>query len=80
MNSMKRPKMTLEDEPPRVVGVQYTTGESGEAATERRKRLSQRGNSISIQLWMSLVVKLSLDAANNTAEEPGILGPRIRIN
>ena len=34
MNSMKRQKdMTLDDEPPRLEGVQYTTGEDHRAIT-----------------------------------------------
>ena len=42
MNSMKRQKdMTLKDELPRSVGVQYATREEGEIAPERMKRLRQ---------------------------------------
>ena len=49
--------MTPEDEPPRSVGVQYTTGKSREIATKRMKRLSQSGNDA--QLWMYLMVDVS---------------------
>ena len=42
MNSMKRQKvMTLKAELPRLVGVQYANGESGEITPERLKRGSQ---------------------------------------
>ena len=41
MNSMKRQKdMTLKDEFPRLVGVQYATGEKQKIAPEGMKRLS----------------------------------------
>ena len=41
MNSMKRQKdMTLKDEFPRLVGVQYATGEKQKIAPEGLKRLS----------------------------------------
>ena len=53
MNTMKRQKdMTLKDEHPRSVGVQYTTGEEWRAITNisRMKRMSQSGNNT--QLWM----------------------------
>ena len=73
MNSMKRQKdMTLEDELPGLESVQQTTGENGEIAPERRKRLGQSGNDT--QLWMYLEVK-SDAVQNNTAQKPGMLGP-----
>ena len=38
MNSMKRQKdMTLEDDPPRLVGVQYATGEEQRKVPKRMK-------------------------------------------
>ena len=43
-------------------------------APERLKQLSQSGSDA--QLWMCLVVKVKSDAVkNNTAQEPGMLGP-----
>ena len=52
---------------------------SGEGPPERMKRLSQNGNEA--QLWMCLVVKVkSYAVKNNTAEKPGMLGPRIKVN
>ena len=47
--------MTLEDQPPRSVHVQYTAGKSGEIAPEIMKRLGQSRNDA--QLWMYLVGK-----------------------
>ena len=44
------------------------------------KRLSQSGNDT--QLWMTLVVQVKSDAEKkkkNTAQEPGILGPWIKV-
>ena len=64
MSSMKRQKdMTLKDELPRSVGVQYSTGEKQEMSLERTKRLSQRGKDA--QLWMCLVVKVKSNAVKN---------------
>ena len=51
MNSKKRQTdRTLKDELPRSEGAQYATGESGEIAQQRMKRLSQSKNNT--QLWM----------------------------
>ena len=66
MNSMKRQEdMTLKDESPRLVGVQYATGEKQEIAPEEMKRLSQSGNDA--QLWIYLEVEIK--------PKPGMLGP-----
>ena len=47
---------------------------SREVAPEGLKRLSQRGNNA--QLWTCLVMKVKSDIVkNNTAQEPGMLGP-----
>ena len=52
-------------------------GKNGEqflVALERMKWLGQSRNDA--QLWMWLVMKVKSDAVkNNTAQEPGILGP-----
>ena len=74
MNSMKRQKdMTLEDEPPRSVGVHCATGEEQKIGSER-KRLSQSGNDAQLQLC--LVVKVKSDAIkNNIVYKPGMVGP-----
>jgi len=47
-------------------------------ASGRMKQLGQNGNDT--QLWMYLVVKVKFDGIkNNTAEEPGMSGPRIKV-
>ena len=49
-------------------------GKSREIATERMKRLSYSANDA--QLWFYLAVKVKSNAIkNNTAKEPGTLGP-----
>ena len=54
-------------------------GKSREITTERMKRLSQSGNHT--QLWLCLVVKVRSDAVkSNIAQEPGMWGPRIKVN
>ena len=64
MNSMKRQKdITLKDERPRLVGAKYATGEEWRNSSERKKRLSQKGNYA--QLWICLVVKVNCDAVKN---------------
>ena len=52
---------------------------SGEIAPKGMKRLSQSGNNA--QLVMCLVVKVKYDAVkNNNPQEPGMLGPWIKVN
>ena len=59
MNSMKRQKdMTLKDEFPRSVGAQYATGEEWRNNSRKMKRWNQSENNA--QLWMSLVMEVSL--------------------
>ena len=65
--------MTSEDEPPRLVDVQYATGEEWKNSSTKNEGLGQSGNDA--QLWMYLVVKLKSDAVKNIAKEPGMLGP-----
>ena len=48
--AIRQKDMTLKDELPRCVEAQYATGESGEIAPERMKRLNQKENNA--QLWM----------------------------
>ena len=51
MSSMERQKdMTLEDEPPRSVDIQYATGEEQRNSSRRMKRLGQ--SEIDTELWM----------------------------
>ena len=48
-------------------------------APERMKRPGQSGDGA--QLWTCLVIKVKSDAVkNNTAWEPGMLGPCIKAN
>ena len=64
MNSMKKQKdMTLEDELPRSVAVQYATGEELRN-NSRKKRWNQSQNNT--QLWIGLVMKLKSDAEKKT--------------
>ena len=58
--------MTLEDEPPRLEGVQKAKEEEQRElliAPERMKQLGQSGNDA--QLWMCLAVKVKSDAVKN---------------
>ena len=84
LDSMKRQKdMTPEDEPPILEGVQHATREEQRASLsitpETAKWLGRRGNKA--WLWTCLVVRAKSDAAkNSTAQEPGMLGPWIKVN
>ena len=65
--------MTLKDEPNRLVGAQYTTGEE-RLAPEIMKRLSQSRNEAQLQMY--LVVKVKSEVVKyNIAYESGMLGP-----
>ena len=56
--------MTLKDELPRSIGVQYATWEEQRNSSRKnQKSLHQSGNNA--QLWMCLVVKVVSDAAKN---------------
>ena len=55
--------MTLEDEPPRSVGVQYAAAEEQTIGSERMKQLGQSGKDA--QVWMCLVVKVKSDDVKN---------------
>ena len=68
--------MILKDDLPRSVGAQYATGE---ITPERMKRWRQRRNNA--QFWMCLVMGVKSDVIKNSiAKEPGMLGPRLRVN
>ena len=60
MNNKKSQKdMISEDEPPRLEGVQYATGEKQRANTNSSRKMKQLGQSRNdAQLWMHLVVKV----------------------
>ena len=76
MNSMKRQKdRTPEEQTPRLKVPHMLLGNS----SERMKRLGPHGNTA--QLWMSLAVEVKSDAVkDNIAQEPGMLGPRSKVN
>ena len=74
---MKRQKdMTPEDEPPKLEGIQYDTGEEWRAVTNSSsKNAAARPKREWCSLWMCLVVKVKFDAVkNNITLEPGMLG------
>ena len=61
MNSMKKQKgMTLEDEPCRMEGVHYVTGEDLRNSSRENEVAAQSRNYA--QLWTCLVVKVESDA------------------
>ena len=56
MNGMKRQKdRTLKDELPRLVGVQYATGDQWRNNSRKNEEMSQSKNNT--QLWMGLVIE-----------------------
>ena len=64
MNSLKQLKdVTLRDEPPRLVGSQYATGEEWIKTPERMKRFSQSRKEG--QFLMCLMVKVKSSALKN---------------
>ena len=66
MSRMKRQKaITLKNEHPSSVDVQYATRKDREIASERMKRLNQSGNDT--QLWMCQVVNVKSDTIKNIA-------------
>ena len=82
-DNMKRQKyMTLEDEPCRLEDIQSATGKGRGQLLIALQRMKQPGKTgSSAQLWMCLVMKVKSDAVkNNTALQPGMLGPRIKVN
>ena len=56
VNSLKREKdRTLKDELPRLVGVQYATGDQWRNNSRKNEEMSQSKNNT--QLWMGLVIE-----------------------
>ena len=72
---MKRQKdRTLKDELPRLVGVQYATGDQWRNNSRKNEEMSQSKNSG--QLWRRLVKEVKSNAIkSNIAQEPGMLSP-----
>ena len=72
---MKRQKgMTPEDKAPRLKVVQYATGEEQRNSSRKNEEAGPK------QKGCSLVDVSSGDVKNNTAQEPGMLGQRTRVN
>ena len=73
---------TLEGEPPRSEDVQYANGEDRgqlQIAPERMKWLGQSRDDA--HLWMCLGIYVKSDGLkNNITQEPGMLGPWIKVN
>ena len=64
MNSMKRQKdRTLKDEPSRLVGGQYATGDQWR--NNSRKNEGMEPKQKQYQLWMRLVIEARSDAVNS---------------
>ena len=77
MNTMKKQKDMTPDEPPRLQGIQYASGEEQKAITNSSRKNEVSGPKKSnVQLWMYLVVKVKSNAVeNNIAQKPRMLGP-----
>ena len=75
INTMKRQKdRTQKDERPRLVSVQYATGDQWRNNSRKNEEMEQSKNNT--QLWMWLVMEVKSDAVkSNIAWEPGMLGP-----
>ena len=83
MNCMKRQNyVTRKDEPPKSEGVQYANRKEWKTTTNSSRKIKWLGQRWSdIQLFICLVMKVKSDAAkNSTAQEPGMLGPWIKVN
>ena len=64
MSSVKGQKeMTPKDESPRLVGVQYATGDQWRNNSRKNEEMSQSKNST--QLWMRLVKEVKSDAVKS---------------
>ena len=64
MNSMKRQKdRTLKDEPPRLVGTQYATGDHWRNNSIKNEETEPKQNNT--QLWVSLVMEVKSNAVKS---------------
>ena len=64
MNSMKRQKdRTQKDERPRLVSVQYATGDQWRNNSRKNEEMKKNNN---IQLWVLLVMDVKSDAVKST--------------
>ena len=78
--------LTLKDEPPRSGGVQHATEEEQKITTNGSKKNKAPGQSENnAQLWMCLVMTVKSNQFNDDSkeqctQEPGMLGPWIKVN
>ena len=70
--------MTPGDEPPSSESAQYATGKERRNSSRKNKEDGPNGNDT--QLWICLGMKIKSDDVKNTAFEPGMLGPWIKVN
>ena len=72
--------ITLKDELPRSVGTQYATGEEWRNNPRKNEEMDQSKKK-NAQVWMCLMVEVKSNAVKkNTRQEPGMLGPWIKVN
>ena len=80
MNSMKRQKdRTLKDEVSRSVGAQYATGDQWRTNSRRNEETESKQKQHPVMDVTGNGSKIDA-VKNNIAQEPGMLGPRIRAN
>ena len=80
MNSMKRQKdRTLKDELPRSVGAQYAAGEEWRTSSRRNEEAEPKWRQCPVVGVAGGESKVRC-CENSSAQEPGTLGPWIRVN
>ena len=80
MSSMKRQKdRTLKDEVSRSVGAQYATGDQWRTNSRRNEETESKQKQHPVMDVTGNGSKIDA-VKNNIAQEPGMLGPRIRAN
>ena len=80
MSSMKRQKdRTLKDEVSRSVGAQYATGDQWRTNSRRNEETESKQKQHPVMDVTGNGSKIDA-VKNNMAQEPGMLGPRIRAN
>ena len=80
MSSMKRQKdRTLKDEVSRSVGAQYATGDQWRTNSRRNEETDSKQKQHPVMDVTGNGSKIDA-VKNNIAQEPGMLGPRIRAN
>ena len=80
MSSMKRQKdRTLKDEVSRSVGAQYATGDHWRTNSRRNEETESKQKQHPVMDVTGNGSKIDA-VKNNMAQEPGMLGPRIRAN